>query len=101
MPHIKDKNLQAANLQVANLKEADLKKMTIEEMANLALETEATEKALKVQASLVKKHVNEIYAPMCARKKELEIKFAFLTAKLDKVKAVNPQLAAISKLMSK
>jgi hypothetical protein len=101
MPHIKDKNLFAAKAQVDDLKVADLKKMTIEEVAKLAIETDVIEKELKAHAKIVKDHVNQIYAPMCAKKKELEIKYAFLSAKLEKVKEVNPAVGAIAKLVGK
>lgn len=101
MPHIKDKNIHAAEALLAKVKIGELKDLTIEEVAKLAIETDAVEKELKLQAALVKKHVNDIYAPMCAKKKELEIKFAFLSAKLEKVKEVNPSVGAIAKLVGK
>lgn len=101
MPHIKDKNLVAADVKVQALKDADLKKLTIEQVAELALQIDATEKALKAQAKLVKDHVHKVYGPMCAKKKELEIEFAFLSAKLEKVKEVNPSIGAITKLIGK
>jgi len=101
MPHIKDKNLYAAQTQVDALKDADLKKLTIEEVAKLAIETDSVERELKAQAVLVKKHVHEVYAPMCAKKKDLEIRYAFLSAKLEKVKEINPAVAAIAKLVGK
>ena len=101
MPHIKDKNLFAAQAQVDALKESDLKKLGIEEVAKLAIEADAVERELKTQAALVKEHVHKVYGPMCAKKKELEIKFAFLSAKLEKVKEINPNVAAIAKLVGK
>ncbi len=98
MPHIKDKNLHAAEAMMAKVKPGELAKLTIEEVAQLAIETDRVEKELKVHAKLVKDHVNQIYAPMCAKKKDLEIRYAFLSAKLEKVKEVNPAVGAIAKL---
>jgi hypothetical protein len=98
MPHIKDKNIAVANAKASKLDVEELKKLTIEQVAGLALEVDATEKALKEQARIVKDHVHKVYGPLCAKKKVLEIQYAFLVAKLDKVKEVNPAIAAISKL---
>lgn len=97
--HIKDKNLFAAEAKIAALDINELKKLKIEQVAQVAIEVDAVEKALKAQAKVVKDHVNQIYAPMCAKKKELEIQYAFLSAKLEKIKEVNPTFAAIAKIV--
>jgi len=96
--HIKDKNLFAAKAQVEALKDSDLKKLTIEEVAALAIQVAAVEKELIAHAKLVKEHVHKVYGPMCQKKKELEISFAFLASKLERVKEVNPAVGAIAKL---
>jgi hypothetical protein len=98
MPHIKEKNVNAAQKKADKLDVDELKKLTIEQVAGLALQVDATEKALKEQARIVKQHVHKVYGPLCAKKKELEIEYAFLVAKLEKVKEINPAIAAISKL---
>lgn len=95
---IKDKNVNAANERLAKEKESKLKDLTIEEIAAIAIQCEATEKQLRAHAALVKKHVNEVYAPMCAKKRDLEIELAYLNAKLTKIKQLNPALAAVAKL---
>jgi hypothetical protein len=100
MPHIKDKNLYLAKTKVDALKEADLKKLTMPQLVAIIKELGEVESALKVQAALVKEHCNKVYTPMCEKKRELEIEFAFLSAKLEKIKEVNPTFAAILKLSS-
>lgn len=98
MPHIKDKNVAVAKAQMAKVKDADLKELTIEQLVALAMELEANEKALIAQAKVVKDHVNKIYGPMCAKKRDLEVKVAFLTAKLERAKAVNEKFTGLVKL---
>lgn len=99
--HIKDKNVAKGEKLMADVDVNELKALTIEQLAALALETEALEKALKAHAKIVKEHVHKVYGPLCVKKRELEIKVAFMNAKLKKAKEVNTVFAALSKITGK
>lgn len=96
---LKDKNLLKA-MELAEQDPVDVK-MPLEQLAELHADLEIAERAYDEQAAVVKKHNNEVYAPMCAIKTELEIRMQVLRIKFAKVTAANPSFAALVKLAKK
>lgn len=96
---LKEKNLVEA-MEIVEKEGVDVT-MSLEDVAKLHTEMEIAERAYDEQADLVKKHNNEVYAPMCAKKKELEVKMHVLRIKFQKVVAKNPSFEALIKLARK
>lgn len=96
---LKDKNVVKA-MELVEKEGVDVN-MPLEKLAELHTELEIAEKAYEDQAEIVKEHSKTIYAPMCEKKTELEIRMQALRIKFAKVMAHNPGFAALVKLAKK
>ena len=96
---LKDKNVIKA-MEILEKEGVDVK-MPLEKLAELHTELELVTNEYETQAEIVRVHNNEVYAPMCAKKTELEIRMQVLRLKFTKVTATNPAFAALIKLAKK
>ena len=96
---MKEKNIEKA-MEIVNAEGVDVK-MSLEQLAELQVEKEVAERAYQQQADIVKQHNKAVYAPMCEKKMELEVRMHVLRLKFQKVVATNPGFAALVKLAQK
>lgn len=71
------------------------------ELINLMTRLHDANKAHDEVAAEVKKMHNEIYAPLCERKKELRLQVQDLNDKIQALKDEHPQVVALAKMLGK